>query len=143
MQTRNGLKTLFLIVIVFILSCAIPLEAAAASNSRANFLKTSLRFEPNHGQAAPQFDFVSHGKGFTVQLSSAEAVIGLPQEQLTMQLVGANENAGPSASDLLKTTVNYYLGNEQKNWRTRIPTYARARYTNVYPGIDIVYYGNG
>ena len=87
MQTRNGLKTLFLIVIVFILSCAIPLEAAAASNSRANFLKTSLRFEPNHGQAAPQFDFVSHGKDYTVQLSSTEAVIGLPPTVLVIVLV--------------------------------------------------------
>ena len=33
-------------------------------------------------------------------------------------------------------------GNEPSAWRTNIPTYAKVRYEQVYPGIDLVYYGN-
>jgi len=141
MQT-NGLKTLALISVVFILFCTRPAEAASGI-SAANLDKATLRFEPNRGQAAPQFDFVSHGKGYTVQLSPTEAVIVLGQEQITMQVVGANESAQADAMEVLNTTVNYYLGNEPRQWQTGIPTYAKARYKNVYPGIDMVYYGNG
>ena len=128
MQTRNGLQTLTLISTVFILFCTRPVEAASAAHSPAKFFKASLRFEPNRGQAAPQFDFVSHGKGYTVQLSSTEALVVLGQEQITMQVVGANKNAQPAASDVLNTKVNYYLGNEPRSWQTDIPTYAKASY---------------
>ena len=38
--------------------------------------------------------------------------------------------------------MNYFKGNDPTKWRTNVPTYAQARYTNVYPGIDLVYYGN-
>jgi uncharacterized repeat protein (TIGR01451 family) len=38
--------------------------------------------------------------------------------------------------------VNYLLGNDRAAWRTNVPTYARVRYGAVYPGIDVVYYGN-
>src|SRR2546421_7461221 len=27
-------------------------------------------------------------------------------------------------------------------WRTNVPTYAKVHYREVYPGIDLVYYGN-
>src|SRR6185295_8748551 len=87
--------------------------------------------------------FVSHGKGYAVRLSPTEAVVVMNQEQITMQIVGANENAQADASDVLNTTVNYFLGDEPRRWQTGIPTYAKARYLSVYPGIDIVYYGNG
>ncbi len=36
----------------------------------------------------------------------------------------------------------YFRGNDPAAWRTGIPTYARVEYVDVYPGIDLVYYGN-
>jgi uncharacterized protein (TIGR03437 family) len=38
--------------------------------------------------------------------------------------------------------VNYFVGSNPSAWRTDIPTYGRVRYPGVYPGIDVVYYGN-
>jgi len=35
-----------------------------------------------------------------------------------------------------------YIGNDPKRWRTNVPQYARVRYEEIYPGIDLVYYGN-
>ena len=61
---------------------------------------------------------------------------------LRMKLAGASLAARPIGVDELPGKVNYFIGNDPKNWRTNIPTYAKIRYKNVYPGIDLVYYGN-
>jgi hypothetical protein len=37
---------------------------------------------------------------------------------------------------------NYFIGNDPKKWRTNVPNYAKVKYTSVYPGVDLVYYGN-
>src|SRR5262249_42659728 len=34
------------------------------------------------------------------------------------------------------------IGNDPAQWHTDIPTYRRVRYHDVYPGVEIVYYGN-
>ena len=38
--------------------------------------------------------------------------------------------------------MNYLLGNDPREWRTQVPTYGQVRYDGVYPGVDLVYYGN-
>src|SRR5262249_8142277 len=37
--------------------------------------------------------------------------------------------------------VNYYIGNDPAQWHTDVPLYARVQYRDVYPGIDLIYYG--
>jgi hypothetical protein len=61
---------------------------------------------------------------------------------LRMKLVGANAGAGVTGADELPGKVNYFIGNDPEKWRTDVSTYAQVRYRNVYPGIDLVYYGN-
>ena len=65
-----------------------------------------------------------------------------PDAVLRMKLVGANANAAVTGGDELPGKVNYFIGNDPKKWRTNVPTYAQVRCRNVYPGIDLVYYGN-
>ena len=60
---------------------------------------------------------------------------------LRMALVGANREAPARGADLLEGKVNYLMGSDPSQWRTDIPTYKRVRYSQVYPGIDLVYYG--
>jgi hypothetical protein len=38
--------------------------------------------------------------------------------------------------------VNYFRGNDPKKWQSNIPTYLRVKYESLYPGVDLVYYGN-
>jgi len=59
-----------------------------------------------------------------------------------MKLVGANRAARVTALDELPGKSNYFIGNDPKKWRTDVPTYAKVKYAGVYPGIDLVYYGN-
>ncbi len=61
---------------------------------------------------------------------------------LRMKLVGANPKAKVTGLDLLPAKSNYFLGNDPKRWRTNVPNFATVRYSNVYPGVDLVYYGH-
>jgi hypothetical protein len=61
---------------------------------------------------------------------------------LRMKLVGADASAAVEGADELAGKVNYFKGDDPKQWRTDIQTYKRVRYNEVYPGIDVVYYGN-
>src|SRR5262249_3743756 len=37
---------------------------------------------------------------------------------------------------------NYLIGRDPRRWHRGVPHYAKVRYRDVYPGIDLVYYGN-
>ena len=61
---------------------------------------------------------------------------------LRMRLVGENASAAVAGAEELPGKANYFLGNDPKKWRTNVPTYAQVKYRNVYPGVDLVYYGD-
>jgi hypothetical protein len=58
-----------------------------------------------------------------------------------MIFIGANPSAESVALDPLDARVHYMVGSAEE-WRTDLPSYGRLEYRNVYPGIDIVYYGD-
>jgi hypothetical protein len=59
-----------------------------------------------------------------------------------MEFLGGNPAAQITGLNRLPGIVNYFLGNDASKWRTHIPTYAQVQYQDVYPGINLVYYGN-
>jgi hypothetical protein len=59
-----------------------------------------------------------------------------------MRLVGTNPQARATGLDALPAKTNYFIGKDPKKWRTKVPNYAKVKYEGVYPGIDLVYYGN-
>jgi len=61
---------------------------------------------------------------------------------LQMTLQGADKGASISGLEELPGKTNYFIGNDPKKWRIKVPTYAKVKYKGVYPGIDLVYYGN-
>ncbi len=61
---------------------------------------------------------------------------------LRMQFVGANPAAQISGADELATKANYFKGNDSSGWLTDVPTFSRVRYREVYPDIDLEFYGN-
>lgn len=74
--------------------------------------------------------------------SNAQSQTERPCETLQFKLVGAAANPVVIGEDPQLGRVNYFIGNDRSKWRTNIPTYGKVRYKNVYPGIDLVYYGN-
>jgi hypothetical protein len=61
---------------------------------------------------------------------------------LTIDLVGATAAPAIIGEEALSTKVNYFIGRDPSKWRRNVPTYSKIRYRSVYPGIDLVYYGN-
>ena len=61
---------------------------------------------------------------------------------IRLRLVGAKPDAEVTGREELPGKVNYFIGNDPKKWRTNVPTYAKVRYQDVYPGVDLEYYGN-
>src|SRR5437899_4631095 len=65
-----------------------------------------------------------------------------PSAVLRMKLVGANPSPRVAGLNKLPGKSNYFLGKDRKKWRTSVPIYAKVKYDSVYPGVDLVYYGN-
>jgi hypothetical protein len=61
---------------------------------------------------------------------------------LRLKLVDANQNAAVTGASELPGKSNYFIGNDRTKWRTNVPTYAKVKYEGVYPGVDLVFYGN-
>jgi hypothetical protein len=60
-----------------------------------------------------------------------------------MRLVRANPQAEISGMEPLGSRSNYFIGNDPAKWHRGIKSYRRIRLRNVYPGIDVIYYGDG
>src|SRR5216684_8132341 len=126
--------------------------------------KLPLYFEANRGQTDPEVKFLVRGPQQTLFLTSTEAVMvvtkrdppagepathGKPKRRgpatgtvLRMTFAGANPTARVTGLEELTGRANYFIGNDPSKWQTNVPTYARVRYQELYPGIDLVYYGN-
>jgi len=57
--------------------------------------------------------------------------------------VGANPNPRMVSEEMLEYKCNYFLGNDPSKWRTDVPNYSAIVYEDIYPSIDLKYYGNG
>jgi hypothetical protein len=121
--------------------------AAASKQARAHFGQLPMVFEPNRGQSDPQVKFLAHGNNYGLFLTANQAVLALhksPKEVsvLRMALARANANAQVEGDEKLPGKSNYLIGNDPAKWHQNIPQFAQVRYQEVYPGVDLVYYGN-
>jgi hypothetical protein len=140
---------------------ATPLNLVADSKGRAlaAFMQLPLMFEPNVGQSDSSVKFLAHGTGYGLFLGPDGAVLSLRaaskstsrksatksgrrQEFVGMRLAGANRNAAITGTSLLPGKSNYFLGNNPAKWHRNVPHFAGVKYENIYPGINLVFYGN-
>ena len=135
------------------------------AKSAESYGKLPLAFEANHGQADPSVKFLSRGNGYSLFLTDSDAVLALGradckasanereikadkcsamQDIARMKLVGASARQAAIATGEaeLPGKVNYFIGNDLSKWHSDLPTFAKVRYSRVYPGIDLVYYGS-
>jgi uncharacterized protein (TIGR03437 family) len=97
-----------------------------------------LAFEPNVGQTDRQVKFLAHARHATLWLTEREAVYG----SLRLRFEGGRANPKIEAEDKRRGVSNYFTGNDRSHWHTDVPQFGKVRYRDVYPGIDVVFYGN-
>jgi hypothetical protein len=145
-----------------------PAQKTAPSRAEL-YGRLPLSFEANGGQTDPQVRYLSRGDGYSLFLTDSEAVLALSRgrahqdvdaqaaahahgkntrskemrsDVVRMRLIGAKPNVHVTGTDRLPGTANYFIGNDPKRWRSDLPTYAKVKYEGVYPGVDLIYYGN-
>lgn len=127
--------------------------------------KLPLAFEVNQGQTEARIDFIAHARGYNFFVGSTEAdfliaqpVMGREKSRqaagsqragsrlrrsafVRMKLGNARPDAAKVALEQLPGKVSYFLGNDTSKWHMNLATYAKVKYQDVYPGIDLLYYG--
>ena len=133
------------------------------------YAQLRMGFEENRGQAARDVKFVSHGSGYALSLAPQEIDIALLRRRamtasplhraaalralrearkamkttvIRMQLEGANPSPAIAAEEPLPGKSNYFIGNNREKWVTDVPSYGRVKYSGIYPGVDVEFYGN-
>ncbi len=126
-----------------------PVASSPDRQLAADFGKLPFSFEPNAGQTDSQVKFISRGQGYTLFLTDKEAVLSLSNSTasgrpavIRMRLLGGSRPASVTGIEPLPGQSNYFTGNNAARWRTRVPRFGRVVYHNVYPGTDLIYYGN-
>lgn len=127
------------------LSICLLFASALFSAPLPRSVRVPLVFEKNEDQADKQAAFIGRGSGRTLFLTEKNIVMvnGTIGERISMHLVGS---AGPKmvrGEDVLPGRTNYMHGADASTWRSAVPTYGEVRYSQVYPGIDLVFYGHG
>jgi hypothetical protein len=137
------------------------------SLSNLGYVSLPLAFEKNCGQSNPTVKFLARGDGYAVFFTQDEAVMSLKRiaadshkpssaadparrrahhgnllkDVLHLRWVGANPTRlkGLSAET---GKSNYLIGNDPARWVKGVPSFSKVEYRGIYPGVDLVYYGN-
>ncbi|HVG22897.1 MAG TPA: SBBP repeat-containing protein [Thermoanaerobaculia bacterium] len=132
-----------------VLVCVVSflLSAQAQSRGAAAYGSLPMHFEENRGQTDARVRFLARGAGYAFFITGTGSVAVLQKRDaapavLRMQLAGANEASRVHGEAAFVGKSNYLLGNDPSQWRTNVPHFGKVRMSEVYDGIDVVYYGN-
>jgi len=125
-----------------------PVQAQTRVRATADaYGRVPLHFERNEGQTDARVRHVARGAGYAFFITETETVTVLQKKDaapavLRMRLLGANEHPSVEGEALFEGRSHYLLGSDPSGWRTNVPQFGKVRLSQVYDGIDAVYYGN-
>jgi hypothetical protein len=114
------------------------LSALAASPERL-LDRASIRFEPNRGQIRGPALWSARGPGYAFAFTPDSTLLRLGDRIVSLKLAGADPAARFEGAQPASVANHYFTG----NFRASVPGFKRLRRVGVYPGVDVVYYGNG
>jgi hypothetical protein len=120
--------------------CAATPPAPAAPQAQAAMGRLPLRFEENRGQFDSAVRFMAKSAGGKLQFSARGPEFLVGSSPVEIGLVHGNAAPKIEPLDRMPAVTNYMVG-PRDQWHGSIANFARVRYQDVYPGIDVVYYG--
>jgi len=134
------------------------------------YVDIPLQFEWDCEDCGKKFDFLSRGAGFDVFVGPGEVVLHLRRPELEptegeplvhnsrgceykaeelsreivlrMKIRGLNPDSEAVGRERSVGGNHYFLSNDPREWLIDVPTYKRIEYVNIYPGIDLAFYGD-
>jgi len=114
-----------------------------------NYGKLPLSFEENRGQTDARVKFLSHGSDYSILLSPSEVSLNLRsagqarrESAIRMTFPGSKSPPAIAGGERQSAISSYFVGNDPAKWVAGAPNYARVHYRELYPGIDLAFYGN-
>jgi hypothetical protein len=122
------------------------LSVFAHADASPNLAKLPLRFEPTmdvvEHSCGAHAEFVAQGNGYTLYLAESGALLSTQSASIRMQIAGGNPTPTITPQAPLPGVTNYLVGDNPSRWRTNVAGFASVKYHDIYPGIDLMYYGN-
>ncbi len=87
--------------------------------------------------------FEAHQGSFSLTVTREGAELRVAGDEIHLRFEGASREAGVEGEEALRGKVNYFIGTSAEAWRTDLPLYSKVRVRGVYPGIDLLFSGNG
>lgn len=124
---------------------------AGAARPASDYGQLPLYFVENKGQLDPRVFYSVQGRDASVYFTSRGvtfSLVGTAKEGddkrhvLEFVFLGANRKVRPAGLDATPAVVNYFTGPRDK-WLTGLSTFSSVVYHELWPGIDLVYSGNG
>jgi len=105
--------------------------------------KLPIYFEPNQGQASKNVRYISRAPGMTLALMDDGAAIRTKSGVVRMRILGGSAKGAFEPLELQGGRSSYFRGSNMVEWQTDVQHYGKVRAKQVYPGVDLVYYGQG
>jgi uncharacterized repeat protein (TIGR01451 family) len=143
---------------------ALDADSQAAARAAEAYGKLPLSFEVNRGQADAAVKFMARGGNAALLLTADGALLTLAKPcaarrkptsrpsaaraqkmqvaAVQMKMLGSNSGAQVEGLEPLQGSTNYLMGKDPQNWHTGVPLYGKVRYRDLYPGVNLIYYGN-
>ncbi len=145
MKHTRWLFTIALVVrIVYLCNAETRLPILTEVSQKPVTAHLPILFEENRGQEDYRVKYVAHEGSLRVRFAPDSVNFLVPstrQESLTLKFIGVR-GSQIEAVDRQDAQVNYLIGSDPKHWHTHIQTFRRLKYRDLYPGIDVVFYGN-
>lgn len=108
----------------------------------------NLFFEQNVGQAVHPVEYLCRGLDCTLYFTPKEAIISMRhpasvrgEAVLRMRWANGWEKTILAGENPLDVAENILAASQKVRFRS-IPQFRRVHYTDIYPGVDLVFYGN-
>lgn len=123
---------------LYLISCLAGGVLIASTPDAVQILSNApLRFEVS----ADPGRYVARGPRAGLSFTAHEADVTNAGKRVKLRFQGASRSARIEPADRLRSTTNLYLGNDPSKWRRGVPNYGKLHVQDLYPGIDLTYYG--
>jgi hypothetical protein len=147
MRFRYKLALIAALIVQLLCGTSLRCQTSVREKTKISLGQLPIEFEENQGQAGNRTQFLARAGSLYLEMLPAEIDVTLPsateRETLKLELIGGDPNAKITPLERTESVTNYFPGRNPSTWHLHIPNFKRVRYADIYPGIDLLFYGKG